>query len=162
MNTQKIEDQIISALKAIPSQIPTGVPCPDTKAIKLAIGTLGTQLGFAVRGFPEYFGDKEWLYDLCWYSGAPDKNKKLLDVPLVLESEWNQYGIIYDFEKLLIAKSKFKVMVFQANGQTAIDFFKELEQGIRTYQGGTPGEIYLLACFNGVNRGFEIKRIEGV
>lgn len=85
-------------------------------------------------------------------------------MPLALESEWDvKYaGIKYDFEKLLIAKSKFKVMVFQAKGQTVTDYYKEFEQGIRTYQGGSAGEIYLLACFDEEKWEFEIKRIEGV
>ena len=163
MNTQQIEDEIVSALKAIPKQFPNGGRNSEwTKAILLAIGTLGQKLGYAVCGLREHF-QSAWLFDLSWYS-ASSPDGKLLDVPLVLESEWDKsYKFIrFDFEKLLIAKSKFKVMIFQASGQTIIDYFKELEQGIRTYQGGSLGEIYLLACFNEEKWEFEIKRIEGV
>jgi hypothetical protein len=161
MNTQQIEDQIVSALKSIPSQFPNGGCNREwTKAILLAIGTLGQKLGYAVCGLREHF-QSAWLFDLCWYSSAPDG--KLLDMPLVLESEWDvKYaGLKYDFEKLLIAKSKFKVLVFQASGQTVTDYYKEFEQGIRTYQGGSVGEVYLLACYDDDKGEFEIKRIEG-
>jgi hypothetical protein len=157
MNAQQIEERIVSAIRAIPKP-PTGAQYPETKAIKLAIGTLGEELGFKVCGLPA--GKKEWLYDLCWHSRSSLPDSKLLDVPLVLESEWTQYEIEYDFEKLLVAKSKFKVMVFQANGQTAIDYLQKLEQRIRTYQGGSSGEIYLLACYDGPKGKFEIKKIE--
>jgi hypothetical protein len=161
MDTQQIEDQIVSALKAIPSQFPNGARNPEwTKAVKLAIGLLGKKLDYEICGLKPPFLEG-WLYDLCWYSEAPDG--KLLDVPLVLEVEWlTKYDKIkYDFEKLLIAKSKFKIMVFQASGQTAVDYYEKLEQAIRAYRGGSLGEIYLLACFNEEKEVFEITKIEG-
>lgn len=161
MNTQQIEEQIVSAIKDIPRQFPHGARNPEwTKAIKLAIGELGQKLDYEVCGLKPPFLEG-WLYDLCWYSEARDG--KLLDVPLVLESEWlTKYEKIkYDFEKLLIAKSKFKIMVFQASGQTIADYYEKLEQGIHAYQGGSSGEIYLLACYNEDNDEFEVKRIEG-
>jgi len=82
---------------------------------------------------------------------------------LALESEWDvKYeGIKHDFEKLLVAKSKFKILVFQASGQDVTDYYKKLEQGIHTYQGGSSGEVYLLACYDNDKEEFEIKRIEG-
>ena len=122
MNTQQIENEIISAIKEIPKQFPNGGRNSEwTKAILLVIGTLGKKLGYDVCGLREHF-QSAWLFDLCWYSSALDG--KLLDMPLALESEWDvKYaGIKYDFEKLLIAKSKFKVMVFQAKGQTVTDY----------------------------------------
>jgi hypothetical protein len=163
MNTQQIEDKIVSALKAIPSQFqPNARNREWTKAILLAIGTLGKELGYEICGLPEHF-QAAWLFDLCWYSSSPAPDGKLINMPLALESEWDvKYaGIKYDFEKLLIAKSKFKVLVFQAKDQTVTDYFNEFEQGIRAYQGGSAGEIYLLACFDENKWDFEIKRIEG-
>jgi hypothetical protein len=162
MNTQQIEDQIVSTLKAVPGQFPNGGSNPEwTKATLLAIGTLGQKLKYDVCGLREHF-QPAWLFDLCWYSTTSDGN--LIDMPLALESEWDlKYaGIKYDFEKLLIAKSKFKVLVFQASGQTATDYLKNFEQGIRAYQGGGVGEIYLLACYDDSTGAFEIKRVEGV
>jgi len=84
-------------------------------------------------------------------------------MPLVLESEWSdRYSYIkFDFEKLLIAKSKFKIMVFKASGNKVAEYFNNFEQGIRAYQGGSLGEIYLLACLIEDKWEFEIKRIQG-
>jgi hypothetical protein len=161
MNSQEIEDRILSVLHGIPGQFPNGALNPEwTKAILLEIGALGKELDYEICGLREHF-QPEWLFDLCWYSCAPDG--KLLEMPLVLESEWDaKYeGIKYDFEKLLIAKSTFKVLVFQATGQTATDYFNKFEQGIRTFQGGSSGEVYLLACFNEDEWKFEIKIIRG-
>jgi hypothetical protein len=161
MNTQQVEDQIVSALKSIPEQFPNGGSNPEwTKAILLTIGKLGKKLGYDICGLREHF-QSAWLFDLCWYSSTPDG--ELLDMPLALESEWDvKYaGIKYDFEKLLIAKSKFKVLVFQASGQTVAEYYEKFEKGIRAYQGGSVGEVYLLACYDDKKEKFEIKRIEG-
>jgi hypothetical protein len=150
MNTEEITDAIESALKGIPKQFEKGANNPQyTRAVKLEVGRLGERLGYKVCGLKDQF-DSEWLYDLCWYRSSEPEGR-LLEVPLVLESEWDfKYkGIKYDFEKLLIAKSKFKVMVFQASGPTMAQYFKELEQGVRAYQGQRDGEIYLLACYDG-------------
>ena len=99
---------------------------------------------------------------MCWFSNSPEE--KLLNVPLVLELEWDMKyaGIKYDFEKLLIAKAKFKVLVFQARSKNVANYLTELEQGIHTYQGGGSGEIYLLACYDDNEGEFEIKRVVGI
>jgi len=52
-------------------------------------------------------------------------------------------------------------MVFQAEGEIATDYYKKLQQGIRTYQGGSSGEVYLLACFDEDKWEFEVKNGEG-
>ena len=163
MTTQEIENEIKSAIKAIPSlsEFPNEGRNPKwTKAIRLAIGKLGENLGYEVCGLPFQEG---WLFDLCWFSTTDTSDQKLLNMTLAMESELNKkYSEIkYDFEKLLIAKSKFKILVFQAKGQTITDYFKKVEQSIRTYQSGSSGEIYLLACYDYENEEFEIKRIEG-
>jgi len=88
----------------------------------------------------------------------------MLNLTLVMESEWSKkYGEIkYDFEKLLIAKAKFKVFVFQAKSQNVVSYLNELEKGIHIYQGGSVGEIYLLACYDYMTDEFEIRRVPGV
>ena len=162
MDTEQIEDQIELALKAIPGQFPGRANDSEwTKAVLLAVGTLGKNLGYDVCGLREHF-EPGWLFDLCWYSCLADG--KLLNLHLALESEWDvKYAAIkYDFEKLLIAKSQFKVLVFQAKGQKAADYIKEFEQGIHAYKGGCLGEIYLLACYDEEDEEFVIKKVAGV
>jgi hypothetical protein len=156
MNTQEIEDQIKSTLEAIQLGV-----AKDTENVLFAIGTLGKKLGYEVHGLRDHF-QPEWLYDLCWYSNSPDG--KLLNVTLVLESEWDikRADIKYDFEKLLIAKANIKVFVFQAKSQNVANYLKELEQGIHAYKGGCSGEIYLLACYDYINDELEIIKVAGV
>jgi len=161
MNIQEIEDDILEVFKSITGQLSFSKPKKEwTKAILLAIGTLGKKHGCHVCGLREHF-EPAFLYDLSWYIN--DAEYRLLDMPLVLESEWSdRYSYIkFDFEKLLIAKSKFKIMVFKASGNKVAEYFNNFEQGIRAYQGGSLGEIYLLACLIEDKWEFEIKRIQG-
>jgi hypothetical protein len=95
-----------------------------TYNIKEIIGNYGHSKGFDVCacGFPGHF-DSEWMYDLVWYN--EDETKKLKSVELVLESE-QTYGIPaikFDFEKLLIANTKYRIMICLA-GMTSIEEIK--------------------------------------
>lgn len=160
MNTQEIEDKIISTIYAIQKQF-TGDTKGDTNAVLLAFGRLGDELGYGVCGLRDRF-ESAWLFDLCWYSNASDN--RLLNLTLVLESEWSvaYEDIKFDFEKLLIAKAKFKVFVFQAKSSNVVSYLNELEKGIHIYQGGSAGEIYLLACYDYMTDEFEIRSVAGV
>jgi len=54
-------------------------------------------------------------FDLCWKDASRDD--VLVDFPLALEFEWSRDGCLYDFQKLLMARSKHRVMVFAANDE---------------------------------------------
>jgi hypothetical protein len=68
------------------------------------------------------FKNREWLYDLHWYT--EDEEPYLpIRLPLVVECEWNPKrkgdkkkipyaGIKYDFQKLLVANSELRLMIF--------------------------------------------------
>jgi hypothetical protein len=86
----------------------------------------------------------EWLYDMTWYK--EDKNCKLMEIVLVLESEWSHldYEVKYDFEKLLQAKCKLKVLVCEFD-----DAFNLVEEGIKQYQDKNRDELYLVAKYTG-------------
>ena len=61
-----------------------------------------------------------WLYDLVWLKY--DENKSLIDAPLVMESEWDgKNDVKDDFQKLLLARSKYRVMIFQCDKNTKFD-----------------------------------------
>jgi len=55
---------------------------------------------------------------MVWYRN--EEPGHLREIGMVLESEWNQdlYEIRYDFEKLLVAKSPIKVMIFRTTAAT--------------------------------------------
>jgi hypothetical protein len=82
-------------------------------------------------------------------------------MPLALESESDtKYERIkHRLEKLLTSKSQFKVLVFQADGQNVTDYFNRFEQGIATAQGGSSGEVYLLACYVSESDDPVVKRV---
>jgi len=101
-----------------------------TKKIKTIIGNLGEAKGFDVlcSGVDNIYGNdnKEFIYDLTWVDIEikQDKFPIVKSVPLVLESEisgkkWGQFK--EDFDKLLLAKSSYKLMIFTKNNQKDFD-----------------------------------------
>lgn len=95
--------------------------------------------------------EPEWLYDMVWYNEeGSGENARLINVPLVLESEWNLHFnfIKYDFEKLLVANSPLKVMICQCSEETKqerLDYFKD---AIGKYQHRAGDERYLIALLD--------------
>jgi hypothetical protein len=76
----------------------------------------------------------------------------VLDLPLVVESEWDPdpNEILWDFQKLLIARARLRVMVFTAPEKEVAPRFQSLRQAIADYSGTHKGDRYLLICwFNG-------------
>lgn len=150
-------DKIINALKSVPCNIPQNEgDTVWTRAVKQVLGDLGRNMGFQVcaGGMGEEF-ESEWLYDLIWYS--ENDEGCLCSVPLVVESEWGrQYKEIkLDFEKLLLARSQRKVMIFQATGDVKIEYFKKLRRGIDSFCAENISETYILACFDESTYQFE-------
>jgi len=78
-----------------------------------------------------------------------------------MESEWtvDPAYIKYDFEKLLLAKSTLKVMVFQAQDRDLAGIFSLIERGIHSFQKKSSGEIYILAGWNITNEEFHVRQI---
>lgn len=89
-----------------------------TDKIREAVTTLGSGLGYKVRGVltkdrADFF-EAGWLWDLTWVdiqnatrSDRSDGN--LIELPLILESEWNtnlENEILWDFQKLLVGKGE--------------------------------------------------------
>jgi len=118
---------------------------------------------------PQWFG--EFLYDFTWLQYDIDYRNihlineddflkgnnriynrvKLLDAPLVLESEWGNFSDVKeDFEKLLLARSKYKFMVFNLdvnNGLAARQLFnsylEKFKSFITQYKYTQSGDRYL-------------------
>jgi hypothetical protein len=63
---------------------------------------------------------------------------------LVLECEWNRNyeRIKYDFEKLLIAKSKYKILIFQAKDKKKADYFSQLNASVGAFHLADQDESY--------------------
>ncbi len=163
MNAQSSnsEAEIISAITTIPPTVASGRGDGVwTAAIKRSLITLGTTKGYKIctSGFPDEC-DREWLFDLVWYRNEPQEH--LREIGLIVESEWSRdpSAIKFDFEKLLIAKSPIKVMVFQDYNDNRRELFALLETGVHTFQTEPSGEKYVLLCYQNDKDAFEWKTI---
>lgn len=67
----------------------------------------------------------EWLFDvtLYTYSKKPEPIRHLKEIYLAVECEWDFsfQEIQNDFEKLLVAKARYKLMIFQAKSNTSLE-----------------------------------------
>lgn len=96
----------------------------------------------------------EWLYDIVWW--GQDDLGYAEDIPLVAESEWKMSisAIQHDFQKLLLAKSKYRILIFQGNHKA---IFEWLEMQIRRLQLTQAEDRYLFCVWQGSKLGFEYK-----
>jgi hypothetical protein len=153
--------EIVSAVARIPAAIPPGRGNREwTTAIKRSLITLGRTRGYDVctSGFPDEC-EREWLFDLIWYRNEPQDH--LREIGLIVESEWSRdlSHIKYDFEKLLIAKSPIKMMIFQDYKYNLTELWSLLETAIRTFQAEPADEKYLLAGYENAKNAFAIRQI---
>ena len=144
-----VELAIQSALDAIPGRAMAEQwqgETPWSVAVKSAIVSVGREFGWltAANGCETEEG-KEWLYDVVWYQS--DCAHHMTDVPLVAESEWgDENAIKEDFEKLLVSRSRYRVMVFQADSDEAVlRLFQKMRLWIAKFHRTTVGDRYLLA-----------------
>lgn len=143
-----IEKAIQTALLPIPQMALEQEWKSDSQwsvAVKKAIADVGRAFGWltAANGCETDEG-KEWLYDVVWYQS--DKSGHMTDVPLVAESEWgNENAIKEDFEKLLVSRSRYRIMVFQAESEQVIDaLLGKMELWISKFCRTKEGDRYLL------------------
>jgi hypothetical protein len=115
-------------------------------AVKTALVGVGREFGWltAANGCETDEG-KEWLYDVVWYQS--DSAGHMTDVPLVAESEWgSENAIKEDFEKLLVSRSRYRVMVFQADSEEKVRrLFQKMRLWITKFHRTTVGDRSLLA-----------------
>jgi hypothetical protein len=159
-NLDQTEEMIVTAVEAVPEKLKISTRTDWTSTLKRQVGDLGKSLKWLVcaSGFEDDF-DKEWLYDLVWYEN--NDNSELLDVPLVLETEWDQdfAGIKYDFEKLLLSKARYKVMVFEGDSTTIPEALARLSAMVAHCRLTASGERYLFFAWNNSENRFEIEHI---
>lgn len=90
----------------------------------------------------------EWLFDMVWYKY---EDNALKDVFLVVESEWNieEENIQDDFEKLLVAKSRHRLMIFQADTEQTINrIIESFNKIIDNFSLSNKGDRFLYAAYN--------------
>lgn len=164
-----IEKEIVDALeKFVPVAINNRYSDADwTKAAKAIHGALGHK-----RGYRTYFKDgpgrpfsqiqrdigqmlggvqvpgviNEWLYDILWWE--QDQNGYVTDISLVVESEWGSVKDVKDdFQRLLLSRSKYRVMIFQC-GRNIIEWCKNQ---VKKFKYTQTGDRYLFCSWEAKN-----------
>jgi hypothetical protein len=93
-------------------------------------------------------GRGEWLCDGVAHVRSGDY---LVSLALALECEWmGRTEIAYDFSKLLVIRVDLRVMVCAAVTRRGTQtHFRRMRDMITRFQGGSPGDRYLLAGWYG-------------
>jgi hypothetical protein len=121
-----------------------------TKAVKQALVDLAKKYGCKTAASQcKTEQESEWLYDVVWFQS--DDSNDLIDVPLVVESEWlGENNLKDDFQKLLVARAKHRLMVFQGRSEKEVRMiFDSMRGWIRKYHGTAKEDRYLLAGWTG-------------
>jgi len=86
----------------------------------------------------------EWLCDVMVYDATKEGIKEII---LCAESEWstNADEIFWDFSKLLVIKSKFHLMVYNATKENNV--LEELKEYIKSSEVCQGDETYLFASY---------------
>ena len=131
-----------------------------TRMIKSEICKLGKERKYGVCS-SGYDGadDGEWLFDLIWCYSEGDP-PFFLEMPLGLGCEWSfdDHKIWWDFEKLLIARTKYRVFIFNKKTSKEVEnLMIQFEKAINKFRGTQSGDRYLLAGYSKKDKKFLIK-----
>ncbi|UTY30987.1 hypothetical protein [Treponema putidum] len=147
---KKFEDNLEDLFARIGPQIHMKTNSCSTYKVFTELDNLITEL--ELESFTSsYREEKEFLFDFCW---KEEKDGTIIDIPLVCECEWDGISHIkYDFSKLLLAKSEYKLMIFQANDKhqanSIMNELKKIVDGFKSMckQDKEDKEYYFLFCF---------------
>lgn len=111
----------------------------------------------------QFLFDQTWLVAHCTgHSGTEQfsqtgelKNGYPVSCDLAAEFEWNSHKHMYDdFYKLLVAKARLKIFVYNCPGTDIDDTLRSLDTYLISFGQKVPGEIYLVSCFVENSGGF--------
>jgi len=155
-----IEEKIVNCIKGLSNQVMGKSNRISTDMVKSVFVRLGHSLQWQVCATsPEAGVYSEWLFDLTWYKYNKDADLGLgLEIGLVLESEWsNHYSDLkYDFEKLLVAKSPYKVFVFQATEAEKTACVSKFVSAIANCAHSSSGDTYIFGCWTHEKGAFDV------
>lgn len=131
-----------------------------TRKIKMRLADIGQQeFGCLVRA--SGFRDYEWLYDMCWLR-IDGEDKFVTNAELVLECEWTQNAANHDFDKLLLARAKHRVMIFSSLKREGLGkpgepggSIKRLIRRLERFGHNVVGDRYLFAAWVNSRKAFE-------
>ena len=122
-----------------------------TKLCEIGQGEFGCYV--CASGVDEAANHGEWLYDVTWLEYERDSLKSwpataLIEAHLVAECEWGNFEeIVYDFEKLLLAHARVRLMIFDHNwaGVGSKEIVERLAGKVREFNGSHAEDTWLLA-----------------
>ena len=128
-----------------------------TPIVKTELCKIGRRFGYSVYARKNevdkvYRDGGEWLYDVTWLEYERD-NGPLVDAHLVAECEWGNLGDIDDdFEKLLLARARVRLMIFVGNHKPGSkEIADRLAGKVREFKGSRAEDAWLLAAWEGSN-----------
>ncbi|HWZ21618.1 MAG TPA: hypothetical protein VNW06_03130 [Cytophagaceae bacterium] len=141
----------------------------DKKSFKVYSHGLSNELRQSHGG---KYKNVEWLYDLHWYTEADDPYLPTT-LPLVMECEWHQKrkgdskvpysGIKYDFQKLLVANSELRLMIFLIKKEDdLLELDQYFDRAIENYKHLEKKSRFLFIAFDEKIKGFHYtEKIKG-
>jgi hypothetical protein len=145
MDLDKIEAEVRKQIVLLGEAL-RGKNAPNeewTKLLKLNLQCGANELG--LDACATHCKNPEWLYDVTWVSQGVDC---VLEIPMVLESEWCFRAIGYDFDKLLLARAGLRVMVFEGHrAEKTRAKIDQLKNRITMFLSTQPGDRYLFASW---------------
>jgi hypothetical protein len=130
-----------------------------TKEFKRALIEMGRKAGYKVCASGSHHEcEPEWLFDLTWYKeDGEGVEKRLVDVPLIVECEWNSSmnHIRGDFEKLVVSNASHRLMICQSRKQNMPSLKNYFEKAVNSYTLGRPGDRYLIAILDKKDEEFQ-------
>ena len=118
-----------------------------TREIKSEIAKLGKSLLYNVYAHSaDNVDDGEWLFDVCWLKY---EENCLKTTALVVESEWNPKGVDDDFQKLVVARSLYRMMIFTVTHEERRDLaIAQLIKHAEKYEFSSQFDRYLMCSWN--------------
>ncbi len=121
-----------------------------TKRIKNCLCQLGHNRNYIVNanGCEAADDNIEWLFDMIWWAGSDYNFEELI---LAMECEWSlsEYEIWWDFYKLLVVRSKYRVFIFnRSNDELIKNMFDQFKETIKNFKSSNCGDRYLLAGYS--------------
>ena len=162
MNRCDLVNKIVAAFRILEEEIQQRAPAQRpqsnahwTKKILITLCNLGRSEGYESRATgtrghrvpDEYRDGGEFLYDVSWRE--LDNCGRIISFPMVAESEWGPLREIeYDFQKLLLARAKVRVMVYDGGVASKKNkknkpILNRLHELVGAFN-GTEGDTYLL------------------